>query len=86
MEQFFLYLALGVLGFGYFCSVIACSVNGMSDEWWEPLLMGAVLPFILLYEARMIIFSVVVGIGFLGAVVGLSVLIGDLFRWIWSFV
>ncbi|MGE5648882.1 MAG: hypothetical protein ACM34A_01685 [Bacillota bacterium] len=34
-----------VIAAGYFISVLSCMSEGLGDEWWEPWLLGAVMPF-----------------------------------------
>lgn len=86
MSQFFLYASLGLLGFGYLCSVLSCMFNGESGKWWESWVMGAILPFWVVYEWRGAIAGVAVCFGVIGAFLWAVVLVADLFRWLWSLI
>ena len=86
MEHFFLYLVLGLLAFGYLCSVMSCMFDVISGEWWEPWVMGALLPFFVVYERRGEIVGAVVSFLLIAAAFGACVLVGGLFRWLWSLV
>jgi hypothetical protein len=86
MEHFFLYLVLGLLGFGYLCSVMSCMFSGISGDWWEPWLTGLVLPFLVVYERRGELAGVAVSFLVIAAAFGACVLVGGLFRWFWSLV
>lgn len=52
MEHFYLYSVLALLGIGYATSVLSCAFSGTHDEWWEPFVFGAILPFWMIYERR----------------------------------
>ena len=86
MGQYLLYLAFAAFGIGYLFMVIYCLWDGVSSKWWEPWVMPLVLPFYLLYEHRMSIVGTATLVVAIGAVLWMFVLVGDLFRWIWSLV
>lgn len=82
MEQLLLYFGFTISGFAYLVSVIYCSFDHINDAWWEPWVIGAIWPFLWLYDNRMGIMSCAVSLGALGSVVFVLSLIGDLFRWL----
>lgn len=82
MDQFFLYLVLGLLAFGYVCAVVSCMFESVGDAWWEPWVMGALMPFMVVVENWRGIAGTFRVFGALGAVVWLLVLVADFFRWV----
>jgi hypothetical protein len=53
MEHLFWYLAGYGLLMGYLYSVLSCMFDSLTDEWWEPWILGAAAPFWWVYENRM---------------------------------
>jgi hypothetical protein len=86
MTQIFLYMALGLLAAGYLLSVASCMFDSRGDEWWEPWVMGAVLPVFAVCEQWRSIVGVVGFFAAFALVVWLVALVGDLFRWVGSLV
>lgn len=81
-----LFWCLAVYGavIGYLCSVLSCMFDGLNDEWWEPWVCAALLPFWWAYDnTENIMFSAT----FLVTLVLFFTLVGYLGKfctWIWE--
>ena len=84
MEAILWQIAGYCLFFGYLYSVMSCMSEGLTDEWWEPLILGAAVPFLWLYENWMQIVGGAVVIVALVLFVTLAQCLNWICSWIWG--